>query len=104
MAGFIDNIYGPVGVLLGAAMGVMRTLYGDENLTADIVPADYVINTIIAAAWHVGTTKIHNDERAAIQGPPKEDIPIFNYVSSTQNPIKWSKLFVQSTELFNKLL
>lgn len=94
VAGYIDNIYGPVGITLGAAMGVMRTLHGDENLIADIVPSDYVINNIIAAAWHVGTTRIQNNEHAAIEGPPKGDIPIFNYVSCTQKPIKWSKLFV----------
>lgn len=91
MAGYIDNIYGPVGVLLGAALGVMRTLYGDENKTADVVPADFVINTIIAAGWYVGTTKTQNDEHVAIEGLPKEDIPIFNYVSCTQKPIKWSE-------------
>lgn len=86
VAGFIDNIYGSTGVLVGAALGVMRTIYGDENKTADVVPADYVINCIVAAAWHVGTTRTQNEE-----APSQEDIPIFNYVSCVQNPITWSK-------------
>lgn len=78
-------------MLLGAALGVIRTLHGDENLIADVVPADYVISTIVAAAWHVGTTKIQNDQHATVEESLYGNIPIFNYVSGVQNPLKWSK-------------
>lgn len=53
MAGWIDNFYGSTGILVGAALGVMRTLHGNERNKADVVPADYVINSAIAAAWNV---------------------------------------------------
>lgn len=91
VAGFIDNMYGPVGVLLGTAIGAIHTLHGDEDKIAEVVPADYVINNIIAAAWHVGTTQLHNYQHLANEEPCHGDIPIFNYVSSVQNPTKWSE-------------
>lgn len=56
IAGWIDNFYGSTGILIGAALGVMRTLHGDERNRADVVPADYVINSAIVAAWN-----IHNE-------------------------------------------
>lgn len=57
MAGWIDNYYGATGILLAVALGLMRSLNGNENHLADVVPADYVINSAIAAAWNVATTK-----------------------------------------------
>lgn len=57
MAGWIDNLYGATGVLVGACLGVMRSLQADPNVIAEMVPADYVINTTLAAAWDVATVK-----------------------------------------------
>lgn len=53
LAGWIDNFYGSTGILIGAALGVMRTMHGDERNRADVVPADYVTNSAIAAAWNI---------------------------------------------------
>lgn len=49
--GWINNFYGPTGVVMGAAIGLLRTLHCKSELIADIIPADYVINNIIVAAW-----------------------------------------------------
>lgn len=57
VAGWIDNLYGATGVLVGAGLGVMRSLQADPKVTAEMVPADYVINTALAAAWSVATVK-----------------------------------------------
>lgn len=56
VSGWINNIYGPTGVLVGAAIGLLHSLHCNSNNVADIIPADYVINNIIAAAWDIGTT------------------------------------------------
>lgn len=48
--GWVDNINGPTGILIGAGKGVIRTMHLDTNLSADIVPVDMVINTLIIVA------------------------------------------------------
>ncbi len=53
--GWINNVYGPTGVVAACAVGLMRTLYSDKNCKANVVPCDYVVNAAIASAWSVGT-------------------------------------------------
>ncbi|KAF2904474.1 hypothetical protein ILUMI_01714 [Ignelater luminosus] len=93
--GWIDNFYGATGVIAGAGLGIIRTLHCKPNNLADLVPADYVINAFIAAAWEVSR---HNNSRVneIITGSEKEDkrnnesdIPIYNYVCSPQKPFTW---------------
>ncbi|XP_018905583.2 fatty acyl-CoA reductase wat [Bemisia tabaci] len=54
LPGWINNYYGPTGVVAGAGVGLLRTLHADGDCVADIVPVDYVINAIIAAGWDIG--------------------------------------------------
>ncbi|KAK9875945.1 hypothetical protein WA026_011047 [Henosepilachna vigintioctopunctata] len=73
---WIDNLYGPMGAVVGVGTGVLRSFHCDAEKVADIVPADYVINGIIAAAYQ------NNLKR---QG----ELTIYNYVSSPENPLTW---------------
>lgn len=50
--GYTDNLYGVNGVVMGAGVGVLRILHIDNNLKANIVPADYVVNSILSIAWY----------------------------------------------------
>ncbi|XP_054282498.1 fatty acyl-CoA reductase wat-like [Macrosteles quadrilineatus] len=79
--GWIDNVYGPTGLMVGLGTGVIHTYFGDETHVTDIVPVDLVTNALLASAWRAGTR---------IEG----DIPIYNYVSSSQNPISWKTFHV----------
>jgi len=36
-------------------MGILRTMHCDPEMIADIVPADKVVNVMIASAWDVAT-------------------------------------------------
>lgn len=101
--GWIDNLYGPTGVVAGAGTGVLRTLHCDEHINANIVPVDMTCNALIAAAWDVGinnnnnnsetkqiteiTSQITNQQNDQIE----QDIPIYNYVSSVENPLTWGR-------------
>ncbi|KAL0121371.1 hypothetical protein PUN28_006710 [Cardiocondyla obscurior] len=91
--GWINNIYGAVGVVLGSALGLLRTLHCDPDSVAEIVPADYVISHFIAASWD--TAKRRNtllsikDTNPDV--PETERLPIYNYVSVCQNPITWRR-------------
>ena len=48
-------------------------------MIADFVPVDVPINLAIAAAWKTATQ-------------PTNEIPVYNSVSSTTNPISWGEL------------
>jgi len=95
--GWINNVYGATGVVLGAGMGILRTMHCNPDMMADIVPADMVINAMIASAWDVATRhrlnleKLQHKQLTEVLPTPDDDISIFNFVSSTQNPITWSQ-------------
>ena len=57
IAGWINNVYGPTGVVAGAGLGLLHVLQADEDCLADMVPVDMAINNILAAAWDVATTR-----------------------------------------------
>lgn len=94
IAGWINNMYGLTGAIFGGMIGVLHTLYCNENYICDIIPADYVVNNIIAAAWDVAQKRsipqsINLSDSKNKYLPVDEEIPIYNAVSSVQNPVTW---------------
>jgi fatty acyl-CoA reductase len=53
VVGWIDNLYGPTGVVAGAATGILRTMQCDRNVNANIVPVDMTVSALISSAWDV---------------------------------------------------
>lgn len=49
--GWTDNIYGLNGVIAGIALGIIRVMYLDDVNNGDIIPADIVVNGVLAAGW-----------------------------------------------------
>ncbi|XP_049777360.1 fatty acyl-CoA reductase wat-like [Schistocerca cancellata] len=108
--GWVNNLNGPAGVVAGVGLGVLRTLNNNGRLTADLVPADMVINATIVAAWdahrrhqerskhaprieEVADSTVEATAGAATADSEElpSDIPVFNYVSSARNPITWKR-------------
>nr|CAD7575326.1 unnamed protein product [Timema californicum] len=77
LIGWIDNIYGPNGAVVGIGAGLLKTIIRKGNLKSDVIPGDLVINGIIVAAYDVGTRNY-------------EEIPIFNSVCG-MNAITFEK-------------
>ncbi|XP_018343278.1 PREDICTED: fatty acyl-CoA reductase 2-like [Trachymyrmex septentrionalis] len=100
VSGWINNVYGAVGVVMGSAIGLLRTLHCDPDKVAEIVPADYVISHLIVAAWDTAKRKdtLLSIESANPNVPETERVPIYNYVSICQNPITWKK-FMKLNEI-----
>lgn len=59
--GWIDNLYGPTGVVAGVGTGVLRTLHCNRDIVANIVPVDTTVNALIVSAWDVAEN--HKDAR-----------------------------------------
>ncbi|XP_012270704.1 fatty acyl-CoA reductase wat isoform X2 [Orussus abietinus] len=81
LSGWIDNIYGPTGVVTGASTGLLRTLHCDAAKNANIVPVDLTVNALIASAWDVAN---HPERR-------EDDMLIYNFVSSVEAPLTWGE-------------
>ncbi|XP_054263067.1 fatty acyl-CoA reductase wat-like [Macrosteles quadrilineatus] len=71
--GYTDNLYGPTGLMVGVGHGIIHCFHLDEDLTLDVVPVDYVVNCMIAAAWNTANQKNRNTDC------PK----VFNFTSTS---------------------
>lgn len=76
LRGWIDNMYGPTGIIVGVAAGLLRVIQIKKENNAEIVPVDLCVNAMIASGFDVGTNT-------------HEEPPVYNYVSSQKNPINW---------------
>ncbi len=57
MPGWIDNINGPIGVLVGGSKGFLKVTRSNPDLVGDMIPVDYTINLMIALAWYTANHK-----------------------------------------------
>jgi alcohol-forming fatty acyl-CoA reductase len=76
--GWIDNMYGPTGIVIGVAAGLLRVLHIHKNNRAEIVPVDLCVNSMIACAHDISINTY-------------DEPPIYNYVSSVENEITWNE-------------
>ncbi|XP_025837496.1 fatty acyl-CoA reductase wat-like [Agrilus planipennis] len=97
LSGWAGNLYGPIGITVGVAMGLLKALYIKPLNVADIVPADFVVNCIISAAWDISIDR----EPATYSGNKDNRIKIYNCVSGPQNPVLWEKTW-KYTETLGK--
>lgn len=79
VVGWIDNMYGPTGIIVGVGAGLLRVFYGKKENHAELVPVDLCVNGILASAYDIA----HNYKNFA-------EPPVYNYVASPQNPITWN--------------
>ncbi|KAH8306477.1 hypothetical protein KR018_012423 [Drosophila ironensis] len=79
VAGWIDNLYGPIAVLYGAAFGVLRITRLNVKAQAGIVPVDFCVNMVLACAWHTA------GENIGLRTEPT----IYNLTPSDDNLITW---------------
>lgn len=88
MPGWTDNLNGPSGVCTMSARGFVHCIHGHATIKANLVPADYCINAIIASGWDVNQ---RYEERQQKHTP----IPIYNYMYE-QNNITWGQYMLLS--------
>nr|XP_033335506.1 putative fatty acyl-CoA reductase CG5065 [Megalopta genalis] len=53
LEGWINNINGATGLLVGGAIGLLHTLHCLPEYASEIIPADYVVSNTIAASWDI---------------------------------------------------
>lgn len=80
--GWTDNLYGLNGVIVGAGCGVLRVLHASDSIKIDIIPADFVINGTLVAAYRAAEDYRHN---APSTDPDK--VHIYHLGSAVDNPL-----------------
>lgn len=55
--GWVDNLNGPVGIMVAAGKGVLRSMYVKKDYTAELIPVDFAINAMLAIAKTVALEK-----------------------------------------------
>lgn len=78
LVGWIDNLNGPSGMLLGAGTGIVRTDLMPTGNRANTIPADISIKALLLAAWRRGTTK---------HTPSQNHLPVYN--SAVEHEHSW---------------
>ncbi|XP_011297735.1 putative fatty acyl-CoA reductase CG5065 [Fopius arisanus] len=89
VAGWVDNLNGPTGIIAAAGKGFFRTMLCHENKVADFVPVDIVINLMICAAWKTASHRT-------------DTITVYNCCTGQQNPITW-KEFIELSFKYSRI-
>lgn len=75
--GWIDNMYGPTGMMVGVGAGLIHVCHVHKDNNAELVPVDMCVNAILAMAWDRATRGDDNE------------IPILNFVTTPSNKFRW---------------
>jgi fatty acyl-CoA reductase len=89
MFSICQTIFYP-GMIAGWGHGVLRSLHGNPNLIADLIPVDIVINLMVAAAWNTSVQYKQGDVKK---------IPVYNCNSGSQVPVTWGHLTKMGTDI-----
>ncbi|KAF4531504.1 hypothetical protein B566_EDAN004100 [Ephemera danica] len=76
LQGWVDNLNGPMGLLVGAGKGVIRSMHCKADYHAEVIPVDIAINGMIAAAWRRACDK-------------NKEIQVYNATQGRAEPITW---------------
>jgi fatty acyl-CoA reductase len=63
--GWVNNLYGPIGITVGTALGVLRVVHAGGDINMEMVPVDYSSNALLAsvveiAAENITVPKVYN--------------------------------------------
>lgn len=56
MPGWIDNVYGPIGIFIGGGKGILRVAYLNKTAEQNLIPVDIVTRAILVVVWKLGLT------------------------------------------------
>ncbi|XP_043595366.1 putative fatty acyl-CoA reductase CG5065 isoform X2 [Bombus pyrosoma] len=77
--GWLENIFGVTNIFLQISKGSAKAIWGRKDARLDLVPVDFVVDTIMCAAWHV--TLHHRDN----------EVKVYNCTSNAY-PFKWGQM------------
>ncbi|XP_045784164.1 putative fatty acyl-CoA reductase CG5065 [Maniola jurtina] len=79
--GWVDSLNGPIGLMIGAGKGVIRSMLCDGSLVAQVVPVDTAINALLA----IGAIEGSRTDKP-------EAIPVYNVNIGHQKATTWGEV------------
>ncbi|GLH06164.1 Fatty acyl-CoA reductase [Gryllus bimaculatus] len=81
VAGWVDTLNGPMGLVAGAGKGVIRSMLVGRHFLVEVVPVDIAANAIICAAWD-----------GALRGKEQAETPVYNLTSGDMVRVTWGEV------------
>lgn len=75
--GWVDSFLGAAGIVSAVGLGLLHFVIGVGTNVVDLIPVDYVVNTILAISYHTATN------------PPGDRMAIYHCATSSRNPFYW---------------
>jgi fatty acyl-CoA reductase len=90
--GWIDNFNGPTALFAAIGKGILRTMLGNWNSTADIIPVDVPVNLMIAVAWSTATHNSNSNK------DKDKVVKVYNSTTGQINRLTWGMVEKHSIE------
>nr|XP_022909440.1 putative fatty acyl-CoA reductase CG5065 [Onthophagus taurus] len=78
--GWVDSFYGPIGLMVAAGKGVLRTTLLDPDMSPQIIPVDIAINGLIISGYRRATY-------------PFTKTPVYNVTQGDRYQVTWGEVF-----------
>ncbi|KAK1116985.1 hypothetical protein K0M31_017034 [Melipona bicolor] len=89
LPGWVDNLNGPVGLMVGGGKGVIRSMLCNGRYHAEVIPVDLAINALIAIGHRTATMK-------------HTSMPVYNITQSGILPITWGEVLGKGKKIAYK--
>ncbi|KAL6254616.1 hypothetical protein P5V15_013924 [Pogonomyrmex californicus] len=96
-SGWIDNVYGPIGLLVSGGKGLLRITFCQTNICQDWIPIDIVIKSLLQVIWKRGTIP-YDQSMATSDSTPL----VFNCASGHLQKISMSENLKLGTNLIRE--
>ncbi|KAJ8897180.1 hypothetical protein PR048_002526 [Dryococelus australis] len=78
LPGWVDNLNGPIGLLVAAGKGVLRSMHCVHKYYAEVIPVDIAVNGLTIIAAKVGT-----------QTHKLTEVPVYNLTATAAKKYTW---------------
>ncbi|XP_030557717.1 putative fatty acyl-CoA reductase CG5065 isoform X5 [Drosophila novamexicana] len=85
--GWVDNLNGPTGLMVGAGKGVIRSMLIDTRHKSEVIPVDYAINGLCVIPYQF-----------AMEQRPV-DVPVYNITCADHRKMQWGEVIEMSKKI-----
>ncbi|XP_071561646.1 uncharacterized protein [Temnothorax nylanderi] len=77
--GWLDNIYGPIGLYIGGGKGIIRVGCLSKYVHENVIPVDIVVKATLVVSWKLGLTSFSADSTLFVLNCINEKRTTFQY-------------------------
>ncbi|XP_047368535.1 putative fatty acyl-CoA reductase CG5065 [Vespa velutina] len=88
LPGWVDNLNGPIGIIIGAGKGVIRSMHCNPNYHAEVIPVDWAINALIVIAYKI-----------SIDRNKLKNCPVYNITQTSMERMTWGQILEKGKEI-----